>query len=85
MNGILFLEIEMAIFLKRISSSVRMAMHRSYCATSPLVFSEEIYEAKATDKPIVALESTIICHGMPYPQNLETALEVENIIRRQVS
>lgn len=35
--------------------------------------------------PVVALESTIITHGMPYPQNLETALEVENIVRREVS
>ncbi len=32
-------------------------------------------------KPVVALESTIIAHGMPYPQNVKTALEVEKIIR----
>ncbi len=32
-------------------------------------------------KPVVALESTIICHGMPYPQNVETALQVEKIVR----
>ena len=41
----------------------------------------EIKEAVATGKPVVALESTIISHGMPYPQNVETALEVERIIR----
>lgn len=35
--------------------------------------------------PVVALESTIITHGMPFPQNLETALAVENIIRKEVS
>ena len=32
-------------------------------------------------RPVVALESTIISHGMPYPQNVETALQVEQIIR----
>lgn len=41
----------------------------------------EIKEAVAAGKPVVALESTIISHGMPYPQNVETALEVERIIR----
>ncbi|NTW25490.1 MAG: pseudouridine-5'-phosphate glycosidase [Lentimicrobium sp.] len=41
----------------------------------------EIMEALANGKPVVALESTIIAHGMPYPQNIETALEVENIVR----
>lgn len=44
-------------------------------------FSEEVLEAKKTGKPIVALESTIISHGMPYPQNVHTAREVEEIIR----
>ena len=38
-------------------------------------------EALAAGKPVVALESTIISHGMPYPQNVETALNVEKIIR----
>ena len=38
-------------------------------------------EALATGKPVVALESTIISHGMPYPQNVQTALQVEQIIR----
>ena len=41
----------------------------------------EVAEALAAGKPVVALESTIISHGMPYPQNVETALEVERIIR----
>ena len=41
----------------------------------------EVAEALAAGKPVVALESTIISHGMPYPQNVETALNVENIIR----
>ena len=41
----------------------------------------EVAEAIAAGKPVVALESTIISHGMPFPQNVETALNVERIIR----
>ena len=41
----------------------------------------EVAQAVAAGKPVVALESTIISHGMPYPQNVETALNVEQIIR----
>jgi pseudouridylate synthase len=43
--------------------------------------TEELQSAIAQGKPIVALESTIIAHGMPFPQNLEMAQEVEQIIR----
>ncbi|NCC79787.1 MAG: pseudouridine-5'-phosphate glycosidase [Clostridia bacterium] len=43
--------------------------------------SREVKEALAAGKAVVALESTIISHGMPYPKNVETALEVERIIR----
>lgn len=46
-----------------------------------LSISSEVQEALRTGKPIVALESTIISHGMPYPQNVETALRVEKTIR----
>ncbi|NLR75135.1 pseudouridine-5'-phosphate glycosidase [Leeia aquatica] len=46
-----------------------------------LVFSAEVAAARASGKPVVALESTIISHGMPYPQNVQTAREVEQIIR----
>lgn len=42
---------------------------------------EEVKEALNNNKPVVALESTIITHGMPYPDNIKTALEVEQIIR----
>lgn len=41
----------------------------------------EVKEALAQGKPVVALESTIISHGMPYPKNVETALAVEDVIR----
>ena len=43
--------------------------------------SPEVAEALAAGKPVVALESTIISHGMPYPRNVETALLVEQTIR----
>ena len=46
-----------------------------------LDISPEVKEALESGKPVVALESTIISHGMPYPQNVETALNVERIIR----
>ncbi|WP_163969383.1 pseudouridine-5'-phosphate glycosidase [Oceanobacillus halotolerans] len=46
-----------------------------------IALSQEVQEAQKANKPIVALESTIISHGMPYPQNVKTAREVENIIR----
>ncbi|MGL4971007.1 MAG: pseudouridine-5'-phosphate glycosidase [Cetobacterium sp.] len=46
-----------------------------------LEISKEVKEALENNKPVVALESTIISHGMPYPQNVETALKVEEIIR----
>ena len=46
-----------------------------------LEVSPEVQEALAAGRPVVALESTIISHGMPYPQNVETALNVERIIR----
>jgi pseudouridine-5'-phosphate glycosidase len=46
-----------------------------------LLFSIEVAAARAAGKPIVALESTIISHGMPYPQNVQTAREVEQVIR----
>ena len=44
-------------------------------------FSAEVAAAQAAGQPIVALESTIISHGLPRPKNLEVALEVEAIVR----
>ncbi len=43
--------------------------------------SEEVADALAGGVPVVALESTIISHGMPWPRNAETALEVEAAVR----
>jgi pseudouridine-5'-phosphate glycosidase len=45
--------------------------------------SPEVAAARAAGRPVVALESTIIAHGMPWPQNLETAREVEDVIRAE--
>jgi len=46
-----------------------------------LTIHPELLQALNDDKPIVALESTIISHGMPYPENVATAIEVENTVR----
>jgi len=46
-----------------------------------IVLSKEVQQAKEEGKAIVALESTIISHGMPYPQNVKMAREVEQIVR----
>ncbi len=46
-----------------------------------MVCCDRILEAKKNGEPIVALESTIISHGMPYPRNVETALRVEQTVR----
>jgi len=45
----------------------------------------EIQSALAANKPVVALESTVIAHGLPQPQNLETALRLEQIVRQEGS
>ncbi|MDY0118130.1 MAG: pseudouridine-5'-phosphate glycosidase [Erysipelotrichaceae bacterium] len=46
-------------------------------------FNEEVREALKNKRPLVALETTIISHGMPYPRNIEIALEVEETIRKE--
>lgn len=48
----------------------------------PLTYSAEVAQARADGRAIVALESTIITHGMPYPDNLTTAQQVEEVIRQ---
>ena len=47
-----------------------------------MVIEPEVSDAVASCRPVVALETTIVTHGMPYPENIETALEVEGIVRR---
>jgi len=48
-----------------------------------LIFSNEVNQALAEKKPIVALESTVITHGLPKPKNLETARLMENAVREE--
>lgn len=61
------------------------AIHRrSIAGRDLLVYGPDVAAARRHGLPIVALESTIITHGMPYPDNLNTALKVENVVRRQV-
>ena len=49
-----------------------------------IVVHPDVRKALRERQAVVALESTIISHGMPYPQNLRTALEVEDIVRQGV-
>ena len=49
--------------------------------TPPSTSPHEVADALAAGRPVVALESTIISHGMPYPQNVAMATEVEGIVR----
>ena len=53
--------------------------------TSPSVldFRAEIAAALKERRPVVALESTLICHGLPWPINLETARKAENVVREE--
>ena len=55
------------------------SMHNNHISEN-LVINPDIQIALKDGRPIVALESTIICHGMPYPQNIETAKAVEKIV-----
>lgn len=52
--------------------------------TVPMIFSDEVAAARKAGQPIVALESTIITHGMPFPQNIEVARGVEDVVRKTV-
>ena len=51
--------------------------------TEWLDVSDEVRSALARSKPIVALESTLIAHGLPWPVNVETALEAEQAVRAE--
>ncbi|HTH36614.1 MAG TPA: pseudouridine-5'-phosphate glycosidase [Pyrinomonadaceae bacterium] len=46
-----------------------------------IIFSDEVSGALHFDRPVVALESTVIAHGLPFPQNIETAYRLERIVR----
>lgn len=63
----------------RATFTLRQALRKT--GSFPFVYSKEVLEALKLKRPVVALESTIISHGMPYPQNFDTAREVEACIR----
>ncbi|KAJ2549101.1 hypothetical protein EV175_004577, partial [Coemansia sp. RSA 1933] len=52
------------------------------CLSAYIKLSSRVKEALANNEPVVALESTIISHGMPYPQNVETARAVEGVVSK---
>eukprot|EP01029_Cantina_marsupialis_P031541 TRINITY_DN9136_c0_g1_i1.p1 TRINITY_DN9136_c0_g1~~TRINITY_DN9136_c0_g1_i1.p1 ORF type:complete len:699 (-),score=259.87 TRINITY_DN9136_c0_g1_i1:1026-3122(-) len=60
--------------------SARMAASR--LREMPITINSEVEHALVTGKPVVALETTIITHGMPFPDNLNTAQNVERIVRQ---
>ncbi|KAJ2402103.1 hypothetical protein GGF41_007622, partial [Coemansia sp. RSA 2531] len=64
-------------------AAVRMPRGRRYSSRQAtyLHLSPAVRDALANGEPVVALESTIISHGMPYPQNVETARQVEQIVK----
>lgn len=68
-------------YLSRCQFAITTKLRRNFVSI-PLVISEEIQQTlNDKQKPIVSLESTIITHGLPYPDNLSMATEVERIIR----
>jgi pseudouridine-5'-phosphate glycosidase len=62
---------------------VDLAMTKPISPLLPIAYSKDVAAAKHRGAPIVALESTIITHGMPYPGNIEMARSVEAIIREE--
>ncbi|XP_031847824.2 uncharacterized protein LOC116433651 [Nomia melanderi] len=64
--------------LRRFDSSINRRLSNRY---GKFVYGHDVEAAKRNGQPIVALESTIITHGMPYPDNLKTAIKVENAVR----
>ena len=74
--------LDWAIAEKIAKETVEEALSAKETTENPyLDIAPEVASALAAGKPVVALESTIISHGMPYPQNVKTALEVERIVR----
>lgn len=74
MNG------NMLRLLRNICPRSRVVKTRAF-SSSVIEISDEVQNTLHHGKPVVALESTIVTHGMPHPNNLETALSVEKIIR----
>ncbi|TSK28061.1 Pseudouridine-metabolizing bifunctional protein C1861.05 [Bagarius yarrelli] len=70
--------------LGKLSSTLQRCISTISCRSDVLFkIHPSVCEALSEHRPVVALESTIITHGMPYPQNLSTAKEVEDIVRAE--
>lgn len=69
---------------RKVQRHVQQVRRYSQLWDSLIDVKPEVKEALDSKGSVVALESTIITHGMPYPQNLETAHQVENIVRQEV-
>lgn len=62
-----------------------MALRKIHTIASRINISAEVTHAVKENLPVVALESTIITHGMPSPHNYNTAIQVEDVVRKYVS
>ncbi|XP_071858284.1 uncharacterized protein isoform X2 [Bombus fervidus] len=69
--------------LLKVVKRINLLNNRNASSNCKIVCSSDIEVAKKNGLPIVALESTIITHGMPYPDNLKTAIQVENTVRKK--
>ena len=67
-----------------LTRNIKRLFSSSPASKNAIVVSGKVQSAVRNGEPVVALESTIITHGMPYPHNLQTALNVEDIIRSKV-
>ncbi|XP_012227103.1 uncharacterized protein [Linepithema humile] len=71
-------------FVSKLWRSIALTIHRrSITGRNSLIYEPNVAVARKNGLPIVALESTIITHGMPYPDNFNTALKVEDVIKSQ--
>ena len=66
------------------SKFVQLCSKRSFSTSKHIVISDKVRNALQNGEPIVALESTIITHGMPRPHNIQCAKRVEEIIEQNV-
>lgn len=64
------------------SGALMVSRLRFHSLPSFFAFHPEVETALAARRPVVALESTVITHGLPYPENVETAIEVETAVRQ---
>jgi len=79
-----FRKSQLTMHVLRNFSLVRLRNTRAF-SRNRLIITDEVKTALTESKPVVALESTIVTHGMPFPSNVECALEVENVVRSQVA